>query len=76
MSDFKSKLPDFKELTSMSCKFYKSLKAGVEEIIHDYKEKRATTETSEKPAAEVTKESKPVKSKKPSTEAEEKKDSE
>ena len=45
MSDFKSKLPDFKELASMTGKLYKGIKNSVEEIIHDYKEKRAETET-------------------------------
>lgn len=43
MSDFKSKLPDLKELSSMTSKLFKSIKTSVEEIIHDYKEKRAET---------------------------------
>lgn len=50
MSDFKSKLPDLKELTAMTGKLYKGIKASVEEIIHDYKEKRS------EPASEVKKE--------------------
>jgi len=57
MSDFKSKLPDFKELSSMTGKLLKGIKASVEEIIHDYKEKRAETT----PAEEAKKETKPVK---------------
>lgn len=40
MSDFKSKLPDFKELSSMTSKLFKGFKASVEEIVHDYKQKR------------------------------------
>ncbi|KTD30831.1 hypothetical protein Lmor_2938 [Legionella moravica] len=53
MSDFKSKLPDFKELTSMTTKLYKGIKSSVEEIIQDYKQKREQQET---PAEEVKKE--------------------
>lgn len=45
MSDFKSKLPDFKELSSMTSKLYKGIKTSVEEIIKDYKQKRAESET-------------------------------
>ncbi|BCA95080.1 hypothetical protein TUM19329_14410 [Legionella antarctica] len=56
MSDFKSKLPDFKELTSMTSKLYKGIKTSVEEIIHDYKQKRAESEVKEK-AEEVNKKS-------------------
>ena len=50
MSDFKSKLPDFKELSSMTSKLFKGLKNSVEEIIQDYKQKR---ENQEAPAEEV-----------------------
>jgi hypothetical protein len=45
MSDFKSKLPDFKELTSMTSKLYKGIKSSVQEIIRDYKQKRTEPET-------------------------------
>lgn len=55
MSDFKSKLPDFKELTSMTTKLYKGLKASVEEIISDYKEKRQEPTTHVKKDAPVKK---------------------
>ena len=41
MSDFKSKLPDLKELTSMTCKLFNGLRNSVEEIIKDYKDKRS-----------------------------------
>jgi hypothetical protein len=41
MGNFKSMLPDFKELSSMSSKLFKSIKSSVEEIIKDYKDKRA-----------------------------------
>ncbi|TAL63772.1 MAG: hypothetical protein EPN84_04580 [Legionella sp.] len=44
MSDLKSKLPDFKELASMGSKLFKGIKGSVEEIIQDYKAKRAETE--------------------------------
>ena len=40
MSDFKSKLPDFRELTSMAGKLFKDVKTSVSEIIGDYKKKR------------------------------------
>lgn len=61
MSDFKSMLPDFKELASMTNKLYKGLKSSVEEIIHDYKEKRAEPEAQEKPKAEVKEKAKAAK---------------
>lgn len=41
MSDFKSKLPDLDELTSMTTKLFKGIKKSVDEIIQDYKHKRA-----------------------------------
>lgn len=40
MSDFKSKLPDLKELASMTSKLFYALKGGVTEIVEDYKKKR------------------------------------
>lgn len=40
MSDFKSKLPDLKELGSMTGKLFQDVKKSVTEIIKDYKEKR------------------------------------
>lgn len=48
MSDFKSKLPDFKELTSMTSKLLGGIKTTVNEIIQDYKEKRAEEEAKAK----------------------------
>ncbi len=44
MSDFKSKLPDLKELGSITGKLFKDLKSSVNEIIKDYKKKRDVTE--------------------------------
>ena len=48
MGDFKSKLPDLKELGSMSNKLFSGIKNAVTEIIQDYKEKRAEQEAQEK----------------------------
>lgn len=45
MSDFKSKLPDFKEFSSMAGKLFKDVKQSVCEIIDDYKKKRAEETT-------------------------------
>lgn len=41
MNDFKSKLPDFKEFSSMATKLFKDVKASVCEIIEDYKKNDA-----------------------------------
>ncbi|STY29716.1 Uncharacterised protein [Legionella wadsworthii] len=41
MSDFKSKLPDLKELASMTNKLFTDIKKSVGEIVHNYKENRA-----------------------------------
>lgn len=54
MSDFKSKLPDFKELGSMTSKLFKGIKSSVEEIIRDYKEKRTVSEDKEGTVEETT----------------------
>ncbi|KTD18887.1 hypothetical protein [Legionella jordanis] len=43
MNDFKSKLPDFKELSSFANKLFKDVKKSVTEIIDDYKKKREQT---------------------------------
>lgn len=40
MNDFKSKLPDLKEIGSMTGKLFNDIKSSVCEIIQDYKEKR------------------------------------
>lgn len=53
MSDFKSKLPDFNELTSMTGKLFKGIKNSIGEIIHDYKAKRAEPEETKPPEAPV-----------------------
>ncbi|MCA0403524.1 MAG: hypothetical protein LCH30_06955 [Proteobacteria bacterium] len=47
MNDFKSKLPDLKEVTSMATKFYKDMKESVCEIIKEYKDKREELASSE-----------------------------
>ncbi|HAZ7574017.1 hypothetical protein OQJ02_04425 [Legionella sp. PATHC032] len=60
MSDFKSKLPDLNELTSMTAKLFKGIKNSVSEIIQDYKQKRAQpVSTEEKPTEGKAAESKP-----------------
>jgi hypothetical protein len=51
MSDFKSKLPDLKELGSMTAKLFNGIKSSVSEIIKDYKDKRAQDNP---PATETT----------------------
>jgi hypothetical protein len=45
MTDFKSKLPDLKELADMTGKFFKDMKESVCEIMDDYKKKRKVDET-------------------------------
>lgn len=77
MSDFKSKLPDLKELTSMGEKLFKGLKSSVTEIIDDYKKKRESMaeeesiKSEEKPAEAAKPAVKAVKEKeKPTVEAE------
>lgn len=60
MSDLKSKLPDMKELMSMGSKLFNGIKHSVQEIVHDYKEKRAESGevTTENKVAEVAPEEK------------------
>ncbi|MFT4059986.1 MAG: hypothetical protein QM652_10610 [Legionella sp.] len=41
MSDTKSKIPDFKELASMSGKLFNDIKTSIGQIIQDYKDLRA-----------------------------------
>ena len=53
MSDIKSKIPDFKELASMTGKLYNDLKTSVTQIIKDYKDVREQSDVSE--AAEEVK---------------------
>ena len=59
MSDFKSKLPDLKELTSMTGKLFNDIKASVGGIIDDYKKKREGTDV--KPAAQNASETNDIK---------------
>jgi hypothetical protein len=65
MSDMKSKLPDFKELASMTGKLYNDIKTSVGQIIQDYKDTRVqsgvdgdTTEEVKPEAPKATQESK------------------
>ena len=44
MGDLKSKLPDLKELGSITSKLFKDLKTSVTEIISEYKQKRELAE--------------------------------
>ncbi len=62
MSDFKSKLPDLKELGEITGKLFKDIKTSVGEIIGTYKQKHAEA------AVEQTKE---VKAETVATKAEE-----
>lgn len=59
MSDFKSKLPNLKELGEMTGKLFKDIKTSVGEIIDDYKQKHPQASEAEKPAATTT-EAKPT----------------
>lgn len=70
MGDFKSKLPDLKELTSMSSKLFNGIKGAVTEIIHDYKEKRAEQEAQEKTGEALKTKEAPVEAKPVETKAE------
>ncbi len=47
MNDFKSKLPDLNEISTMANKLFKGLKRTIDEIVQDYKEKRAEDEVAE-----------------------------
>jgi len=63
MSDFKSMLPDFKELGEMTGKLFKDIKNSVYEIVDDYKKKHPSdvkkeaegSSKKEKPATEAKK---------------------
>ena len=47
MNDFKSKLPNLKEVSDIACKLFKDLKTSVSEIITDYKKNHPDTPESE-----------------------------
>jgi hypothetical protein len=53
MSDFKSMLPDLKELSSMGTKLFNGIKNSVNEIVQDYKLKRAQEEAQVAPKENV-----------------------
>ncbi|MCX7117102.1 MAG: hypothetical protein NTW94_04200 [Legionellales bacterium] len=56
MSDFKSKLPDLKELGEMTGKLFKDIRNSVTEIINDYKKNHGdVVESVKKPTAEAQK---------------------
>ncbi|MBA2710368.1 MAG: hypothetical protein H0U57_07250 [Tatlockia sp.] len=55
MSDSRSKLPDFKEISTMTSKFFRDVKTSIAEIIGDYKKKREEYPAPPKPRAEPTK---------------------
>ena len=52
MTDFKSKLPNLKELADMTGKFFSDMKESVCEIIDDYNKKREAGDT--QPSDDVT----------------------
>mgnify|MGYP000063503873 CR=1 FL=1 len=59
MSDMKSKIPDLKELASMTGKLYKDIKTSVGQIIQDYKDVRAQSGIDGDNTEEVKKAEKP-----------------
>ena len=61
MSDFKSKLPDLKEIGAMTGRLFRDIRNSVSEIITDYKEKHPTPEPGEKASEETTVEVKETK---------------
>ena len=78
MSDNKSKLPDFKELTSMTNKLYTDIKKSVGEIIKTYKDNRVqeggeSKQTKEQTTSEAKPESKSDKEKPDEAKADENK---
>lgn len=67
MNDFKSKLPDLKELAAITNKLYTDMKKSVGEIVQSYKENRAQqareseqAKTQEAAKEEAKTENKPV----------------
>ncbi len=64
MNDNKSKLPDFKELTSMGGKLFNGIKGAINEIVYDYKKKRETV-ADKKPKAAPKQAAEPAEKKKP-----------
>jgi hypothetical protein len=55
MSDWKSKLPDLKEVASMSTKLAQDIKKSITEIFHEYKQKHPDAPEHEKKAADKDK---------------------
>jgi hypothetical protein len=67
MNDFKSKLPDFKEIISITNKFYKDVKKSICEIIDDYKTKHAQKTDSDTGTTVITEKKEQVKEEKTDT---------
>lgn len=74
MNDFKSKLPDLKEITGIAGKLYTDIKTSVHEIIKEYQDKRKTADctntqkcndSKSKPESESTKKKKAPSDQKP-----------
>lgn len=67
MSDFKSKLPDLKELGDMTSKLFGDIKTSISEIMDNYKNKHpqsAPKKAASKPAEKKTDEVKATEKKK------------
>lgn len=67
MGDFKSKLPDFKELGEITSKLFKDFRSSINEIVAAYKEKHAEApgtagKTVDEETVEPTQAAKPAKS--------------
>lgn len=60
MGDFKSKLPDFQELTKFTSKLFNDVKKSVCEIMDDYKKKRAESEGETSAEPKAAEEAKPT----------------
>ena len=72
MSDQKSKIPDLKELASMTSKLFGDIKTSVGQIIQDYKDIRAQSGVDGDKADEVKKTEEPKAAKKEKTEKDQK----
>lgn len=64
MSDFKSKLPDLKEITAIASKFFRDMKSSVSEIIDEYKAKHQEPDTSGEVVSSTDKKTKKTTAKK------------
>ncbi|MFA5960112.1 MAG: hypothetical protein WC785_06310 [Tatlockia sp.] len=55
MSDSKSKMPDFKEISAIAGKLFTDIKKSVSEIMDNYKKKRCPATAKAQPKAEASK---------------------